>query len=243
MRRVTRPVLAILSTIGLLAVASSPATAQSGTRSTPSSGSSSRTVAPTGSGQRGQAQASLALEGYCPVSLQKMNKWVKGNPAIQATFDGHTYYFANEEGKQMFAEDPAKYAPVLGGDCVVSLAKMGKRVPGNIRQAVLQEGRLFLFANVEGKKMFQADPRAYVNADLAYGGNCVVCSLNMRQTVPGKAEFTVVHQGLRYLFPSAEQRDEFLKNPQKYEVVAAKAATTPNGSGTRQPAGSGSSSR
>ncbi len=239
MRQVIRPVLAILSTIGLLALASSPASAQSGTRSTPPSGSSSRTAAPTGSGQRGQEQASLALEGYCPVSLQKMNKWVKGNPAIQATFDGHTYYFANEEGKQMFAEDPAKYAPVLGGDCVVSLAKMGKRVPGNIRQAVLQEGRLFLFANAEGKKMFQADPQAYVNADLAYGGNCVVCSLTMQQTVPGKAEFTVVHQGLRYLFPSTEQRDEFLKNPPKYAVVAA----TSSGSGSRQPAGSGSSSR
>ncbi len=116
-------------------------------------------------------------------------------------------------------------------------------MPGGIRQAVLQEGRLFLFTNAEGKKMFQADPQAYVNADLACGGNCVVCSLNMRQTVPGKPEFTVVHQGLRYLFPSTEQRDEFLQNPRKYEVVAAKTAATVSGSGSRQPAGSGSSSR
>jgi YHS domain-containing protein len=161
MRQVIRTALAVSATFGLLAVVSSPAAAQSGTRNTPPSGSSSRTAAPSGSGQRGQAQASLALEGYCPVSLHKMNKWVKGNPAIQSTFDGHAYNFANEEGRQMFAADPVKYAPVLGGDCVVSLVKIGKRVPGNIRQAALRDGRLFLFANADGKKMFQADPQAY----------------------------------------------------------------------------------
>ncbi len=36
---------------------------------------------------------------------------------------------------------------------------------------------LFLFANEERNKMFQASPPTYANADLAYGGKCVVCSL------------------------------------------------------------------
>lgn len=104
-----------------------------------------------------------------------MNKWVKGPPSIQEAFDGHTYYFADQEGKRRFSADPAKYAPVLGGDCVVSLVKTGKRVPGNIRQASLHDGRLFLFANEQGRQMFAADPRSFANADLAFGGQCAVC--------------------------------------------------------------------
>jgi YHS domain-containing protein len=185
----------------------------------------------------------VGLEGYCPVSLKTMQKWVKGDPSIKTLFDGHTYLFANEQGKKMFLADTAKYLPVLGGDCVVSLVKMGKRVPGNIRHATLHEGRLFLFANAGGKKMFLADPQAYANADLAYGGNCVVCNLNMRQTVAGRPEFVVFHKGLRYLFPAAEQRDQFLSNPKKYEVGTTSAGQPLNGSNRRQPARTGSGSR
>jgi len=175
----------------------------------------------------------VALEGYCPVSLKTMNKWVKGSPSSKSVFDGHTYYFANQQGKQMFDHEPAKYVPVLGGDCAVSYAKMGKRVPGNIRHAAWHGGRLFTFANAQGKKMFLADPSAYVDADLAYGGKCIVCSVNMRQSVTGKPEFAVLRKGLRYQLPSAGPRNEFLANPEKYEVAANAAQAPSGGSGSR----------
>ena len=243
MQNTIRPYLLSLSTLGLLALASIPAYAQSGSRSYPPRGSTGRGAASAGSGQRTQAKGPLALEGYCPVSLKTMNKWVKGSPTNQSVFDGHTYHFANQQGKQMFDGQPATYVPVLGGDCAVSYVKMGKRVPGNIRHAALNDGRLFLFANAQGKQMFLADRRPYTDSDLAYGGKCVVCSLNMRQTVAGKPEFTVLHKGLRYLFPSTEQRNEFLGNPKKYEVASNAAHGSSAGSGNRQPAGSGSSNR
>jgi len=249
MRQFVKPVFAALSTIGLLAATSLPASAQSGSRSYPSSRPTTRTTPPQrsqpaeGSSRRVQPQAPLALEGYCPVSLIAMNKWVKGVSSIQTVFDGHAYHFANQQGKNMFLADPAKYVPALGGDCVVSLVKMGQRVPGNIRHATIHEGRLFLFANAGGKDMFGANPSAYADADLAYGGNCVVCSLNMRQTVPGRPELTVFHKGLRYLFPAVEQRDEFLANPRKYEVAAVTVQSPSTGSGSRRPAVSGSGTR
>ncbi len=243
MQNTIRPYLLSFSTLGLLALASIPAHAQSGSRSYPPSGSAVRGRPAAGSGQRAQTAAPLALEGYCPVSLKRMNKWVKGSPSIQSVFDGHTVYFANQQGKQMFDGQPAMYVPVLGGDCAVSYAKMGKRVPGNIRHAALHEGRLFLFANAEGKQMFMADPKSYADADLAYGGNCVVCRVNMQQTMPGKPELTVLHKGLRYLFPSTAQRDEFLASPGNYEVAANAIPASSRGSGSRQPARSGSGSR
>ncbi|HUT93914.1 MAG TPA: hypothetical protein VMY37_30905 [Thermoguttaceae bacterium] len=243
MRNVLKPTCVMVSAMGLLLATALPVIAQSGSRSAPPSGSGRRTTEPaSGSAQRTQP-APLALDGFCPVSLKTMKKWVKGDPLIQATFDGHTYQFANEQGKQMFAADPAKYVPVLGGDCVVSLMKMNKRVPGNIRHATIHEGRLFLFADEDGKKMFLADPQAYANADLAFGGKCAVCRVDMKQAVAGKPEFTVIHNGLRYLFPAAEQRDQFLANPKKYEASATSAQPAPSGSGTREPAGSGSGSK
>jgi YHS domain-containing protein len=167
----------------------------------------------------------------------------EGFPSSESVFDGHTYYFANQQGKPMFDSEPTKYVPVLGGDCAVSYAKMNKRVPGDIRHAAWHRGRLFTFANAQGKQMFLADPGAYDNADLAYGGKCIVCNVNMRQTVAGKPEFAVLHKGLRYQFPAAGPRDEFLANPEKYEVAANATRASSSGSSSRPPAGSGSSTR
>lgn len=171
------------------------------------------------------------------------NKWVRGTPSSKSVFDGRIYHFANQQGKQMFDHEPVKYVPALGGDCAVNYAKMGKRVAGNIRHAAWHLGRLFTFANAEGKKMFLANPKTYENADLAYGGKCIVCSVNMRHTVAGKPEYTVLHKGLRYLFPSAGPRDEFLANPEKYAVAANAAPASSGRSSSRLPAVAGSSTR
>jgi YHS domain-containing protein len=102
---------------------------------------------------------------------------------------------------------------------------------------------LFLFANEQGKQMFTADPAAFANADLAFGGQCAVCRVDMRQAVAGKPQFTEVHNGLRYRFPSAEQRGMFLANPKKYEDVGTSVRPATGGSGSRQPVGFGSGSR
>jgi hypothetical protein len=91
----------------------------------------------------------------------------------------------------IFEANPANSVPALGGDCVVALAQMGRRIPGNIRHASFRGGRLFLFSGADAHKMFQAEPARYADADLAYGGNRVVCGVGMQQTVPGKPELAV----------------------------------------------------
>ena len=164
------------------------------------------------------SRSSVALEGYCPVCIIEMKKWVRGNPQHQVKYDGKAYYFPGEQQKKMFLANPAKYVPALGGDCTVCFAKMGKRVPGNVRHAVFFGKRLFLFPGAEQKKEFHSNPTAYSNVDLALDGKCAVCNAEMKKDVPGKAEFTVIHQGLRYQFPSDKQRKMFLANPAKYAV-------------------------
>jgi YHS domain-containing protein len=241
MRCVFKPTFAAVAITGLIIAGSVPVLAQSGSRTSP----------PARYGQPADQQAPLALEGYCPVTVLQVRKWVKGDPAVRAVYDGRTYVFANEQGKKMFEANPAKYVPALGGDCVVALVKMGKRVPGDIRNAAIHDGRLFLFSSAEARKMFLADPATYANADLAQGGNCPVCAAG-GHAMPGKPEIAAFYKGLRYLFTSTEMREAFLANPERY-VSAASSGTKPSGgssarqpssgSTTREPAGSGSSSR
>jgi YHS domain-containing protein len=121
----------------------------------------------------------------------------------------------------MFLADPAKYVPVLRGDCVVCYARSGKRMPGNINHAAFHQDRLYLFAGEKQKQMFAADPEAFADADLALQGNCPVCLIEMNRQVPGKPELPAFHDGLRYLFRSAKQREMFLANPEKYRGSAA----------------------
>lgn len=120
----------------------------------------------------------------------------------------------------MFVQNPAKYVPALGGDCVVCLDQMGDLIPGNVRYAAFYKGRLFMFPSEEQKEMFRQNPAAFETADLAYDGNCAVCLVDMNEQVPGSAEIATFFRGKRYLFPSEEQREMFLANPVKYAEPA-----------------------
>ena len=158
----------------------------------------------------------IGLDGYCPVCIIEMKKWVRGDHSIQATHDGKTYYFPGDEQKQMFLANPAKYIPALGGDCTVCLTEKGKRMPGSVHHSALSGGKLYLFPSIDQKKMFVSNPRKYIDAAVANGGDCAVCRVEMGKEVKGKAEFSAVHNGMTYWFPGAEQRSMFLANPSKY---------------------------
>lgn len=187
--------------------------AQSGTKGRANSTQGSSTT------QRGaDRNDSLALRGYCPVCVIEMKKWVKGDPRFSVNFDGKTYLFPSEEQRQMFLDNPEKYTPVLGGDCTVCKVEQGERIPGSVQYSVLHAGRLYLFPGEEQKRMFMANPSKYEDADLAASGLCTVCRVEMGKDVPGKREFTVFHNGMRYRFPTADQKKMFLENPGKYQV-------------------------
>jgi len=200
-------------TVALIASASMTltASAQSGTRTTPQRGT------PAGSGTTSQT-SSTALQGYCPVCVVEMKKWIKGNTQFAAQHDGKTYLFPGEEQRQMFLKNPQKYTPALGGDCVVALVEMGKRIPGKLNSAALHDGRLYLFVNEKARGMFLADYEKYADADLALNGKCTVCRVEMNQDVAGSPEFTSIYQGIRYQFPGEDQQQMFNKNPDRYKV-------------------------
>jgi len=148
----------------------------------------------------------------------EMKKWIKGNPQFSVQQDGKTYLFPSDEQRQMFLKNPDKYTPALGGDCVVAKVEMGKQVAGSVQHAALHGGRLFLFPNAQAKGMFLAAPEKYSSADLALGGKCTVCRVEMNQEVEGSPQFSTIYKRARYWFPGNEQKQMFIANPGKYEV-------------------------
>ena len=181
--------------------------------------------------QNAAAEQRIGLDGFCAVCILKAAKWEKGSPQFSAVYDGVTYHFPNDNLKQMFESNHAAYVPAMNGDCIVCYAKAGKRVPGSIHHASIHQGRLFLFPGANEKKVFDDNPAAFADADLALNGECSVCLVKAGHHVPGKAAFAELHKGFRYLFPSQNEQQMFRANPGKY----ATAAATVNQSSAVQP--------
>lgn len=52
---------------------------------------------------------------------------------------------------------------------------------------------------------------------VALKGYDAVTYFTQNKAVKGKSEFAVIHQGIKYYFSSAATKEEFKKNPSKYE--------------------------
>lgn len=160
----------------------------------------------------GQTQA---MNGFCPVTILDDGKWEKGDTSIKTTYDQRTYYFASQEAKKKFDAHPPKYVPALGGDCIICLVNVNKRIPGSVFYSVRHKDRLYLFPQDLAKKEFKDDPEKFEDADLAFGGNCPVCRKG-GSTEKGKPEFTVIVNDMRYQMTSKEVMEEFKRNPKNY---------------------------
>jgi YHS domain-containing protein len=160
--------------------------------------------------------AAPTLGGNCPVCLVEAGKVVPGSDKITATFDRQVYAFPSTKEKELFVANPAKYAPVLGGDCVVCRVEMGVRMPGKAEFAVVHNKRAYLFPSAKQRDAFKADPKKYENADLGLDGNCPVCAVMATKCVPGKPDIVSVYDGVRYFFPSANEKKMFDADPARF---------------------------
>ncbi|MBE7506923.1 MAG: hypothetical protein HS101_11665 [Planctomycetia bacterium] len=162
------------------------------------------------------AQFVPALGGDCTVCLVEVGNRVAGKTEYSLIHKGRLYLFPEQKQLAMFKKKPAKYADAdlaLGGDCAVCLVKKNKVVKGDPKYAVVHDGLRYLFPGTEQKAMFEKSPAAFAPA---LGGDCVVCKVEMKKSVPGKAEFQTVYNDRLYLFPERKQLDMFKKNPAKY---------------------------
>ena len=122
--------------------------------------------------QPAEGNPPLALDGFCPVSLEKtmrldaQPKWVPGDPRWGLRHEGRTYLFAGPDEQQAFFSNPNFYAPVLSGNDVVLEVEQGRHVPGLREFGARWRDRVYLFSCRESYDKFQANPTFYENEAL-----------------------------------------------------------------------------
>ncbi|MDE1991078.1 MAG: hypothetical protein KGI75_01180 [Rhizobiaceae bacterium] len=86
----------------------------------------------------------VAIDGYDPVAYFVDGRAVKGSPEYSYEWLGTPWYFANDQHRELFKENPVKYAPQYGGYCAAEVAGSGS-VTVNIdpEAFVIIDGKLY----------------------------------------------------------------------------------------------------
>jgi len=107
----------------------------------------------------------LALHGYDAVAYFTRGAPTPGSAEHVAVHGGAAYYFANEENRAAFEEEPARYTPAYGGFCAYGVS-VGKKFDGDPAYWKIDRGRLYLNLNAEIAEKFEEDvPGAVTRAD------------------------------------------------------------------------------
>lgn len=104
----------------------------------------------------------LAIKGYDPVSYFTMSTPKMGKASYTATYKGGIYRFSNEENRDMFKANPAKYAPQYGGFCAFGVA-MEKKFDTDPLAWKIVDNKLYLNLNKDVQKKWLTDVSGYLN--------------------------------------------------------------------------------
>lgn len=100
--------------------------------------------------------APLAIKGFDAVAYFTDGKAVRGSPAIEYEWDEYRYRFSSTKHLEMFKADPAHYAPRFANFCAMALSE-GQVEEANPEYWLVSDGKLYLFGDKIGPKLFQRD--------------------------------------------------------------------------------------
>jgi len=103
----------------------------------------------------------VAMDGYCPVTIQVSRKWVKGDPKFGAIHRRRTFLFATADEQETFLSDPDRYTPVLTGYDPIRFLKTGELVDGSPQFALTYRREVYLFVDEDSLKTFFEKPAEY----------------------------------------------------------------------------------
>lgn len=86
----------------------------------------------------------VAIKGYDPVAYFTQNKAVEGSAEYSHRWLGANWHFTSAENRDLFAKEPAKYAPQYGGYCAdgVSFGTVTTNVDPKAWRII--EGKLYI---------------------------------------------------------------------------------------------------
>lgn len=115
---------------------------------------------------------------------------------------------------------PANSPFGLDGYCPVQLVENSRWQPGKKAWGVIHRGRTYLFAGVDERHRFLADPDRYAPVS---SGDDVVLLLEQGRSVSGYREHGVQYDGHVYLFAAEGTLEKFRSNPGYYAERALQA--------------------
>lgn len=101
-------------------------------------------------------RSGLAIQGYDPVAYFTDEKPVEGAKEFEQVWNGATWRFASAEHRDLFAKDPAKYAPQFGGYCAWAVSR-GYTAGVDPTAWKIVNGRLYLNYNAKVQKQWEED--------------------------------------------------------------------------------------
>jgi hypothetical protein len=101
----------------------------------------------------------LAIDGMDPVAYFTEGRAVPGRADLEASVAGAVWRFRNDDNRAFFLAHPEIYGPQFGGYDPVDVAR-GVTVAGRPQVWLVAGQRLYLFARIESRDAFAADPAA-----------------------------------------------------------------------------------
>lgn len=103
----------------------------------------------------------LGMDGFCPVTLKREQRWVPGDPRYGIVHRGCLYFFAGPSQAQQFWSDPDSFSPVLSGVDPVLALDNGATVKGQREHGVEYNGLFYLFSSESTLQHFYRNPERY----------------------------------------------------------------------------------
>lgn len=108
-------------------------------------------------------RGNLAIRGYDPVAYFTEGKAVKGDKDFTLGWQGADWRFESAENRDIFSEDPEKYAPQYGGYCAWAVSR-NYTAPTDPDAFTLVDGKLYLNYNKRVMRQWLEDRDANIES-------------------------------------------------------------------------------
>ena len=105
--------------------------------------------------------SNVAIEGTDPVAFFTEGRVVAGRSDITTTYRGAVWQFATAEHRDMFTQDPERFAPQYGGYCAYGMT-VGQKVPIDPEAWSIVEGKLYLNTSLKVHELWSVDPASNI---------------------------------------------------------------------------------
>jgi YHS domain-containing protein len=107
--------------------------------------------------------AGVGAKGYDVVSYFTKSAAVPGAEDFTHAYGGVTWRFASKENRDLFAADPAKYAPQYGGFCAWGVGHANKLFDVDPANAwTIHKDKLYLNFNPQLNEVFRKDADGFI---------------------------------------------------------------------------------